>query len=181
MVENYFNTCAKGFRFFTMAIMSCVVSHRGYVLRLVASFPMQICSNDTSLPGGSSSQCLVKVHPAVIKYSVDARDKKYIIISPDPRWPTGCGHVMGGFECGDNQERAFHPEYMGTHNTWPKLPSQITSWIMRLDTKPGQRTHYPDIRRQLVPSSASPAQQRLDTPHTLITALRIHFNPDYLS
>ena len=50
-----------------MAIMSCVVSHRGDVLRLVASFPMQICSNDTSLPGGSSSQCLVKVHPAIIK------------------------------------------------------------------------------------------------------------------
>ena len=84
---------------------------------LVASLPMQIWSNDTSLPGGSSSQCLVKVHPAVIKIFSGRTGQKIYCISSDPRWPTGRGHVMGGFEGGDNQERAFHLEYMGTHNT----------------------------------------------------------------
>ena len=36
---------------------------------------------------------------------------------------------------------------------------------MRLDTKPGQRTHYPDIRRQLV------LERELSCPLTIIIAL----------
>ena len=93
---------------------------------------------------------------ALLKYSVDTGQK---IQSARIVQGAQAGHVMGGAECGDNQERAFHLKYMGTHNTWPKLPSQITSWIMRLDTKPGQRTHYPNIRWQLV-SAREPGTDR---------------------
>ena len=166
MEKNYFNTCEL--KIFDPSLMSwpvwslIVTVCLSSVLSL-AAFPMQISPNDTrvpafprwrpmSIPGQGSSWHRKNIH------KMDARDKKY----SNPRWPRGCGHVMRSFECGDNQERAFHPEYMGTHNTWPKLPSQITSWIMRLDTKPGQRTHYPDIRRQLVPGQHKPSPH---SPH----------------